>query len=296
MSIFKGSGVALVTPFDKDNNVNYDMLQKLIDFHVENGTDSIIIVGTTGEGSTLSMEEHAECIRQAVAMTKGKVPVIAGTGSNCTETAIKLSKDAEKDGADALLVVTPYYNKATQKGLKAHYTAVAKAVNVPIIMYNVPSRTGCKIEADTGAELVKEVGNIVAMKDATGDITYAADIMHLTNGDIELYSGNDDQVVPLLSLGGLGVISVLANVAPKQTHDMVYSYLEGDAAKARKIQLDAMPLIHKLFCEVNPIPVKYAMRALGFEVGTLRAPLSEIEPEHAKELVNAMKEFGLKTV
>ncbi len=294
MSIFKGSGVAIITPFDENDNVNFDKLQELIDFHCENGTDAIVIVGTTGEGSTLTMEEHSECIRQAVSMAKKRVPVIAGTGSNNTVEALKLSKEADSFGADAVLVVTPYYNKATQKGLKSHYTDVAKAINIPLIIYNVPSRTGCKVNADTAAELIKEVDNIVGMKDATGDITYAADLMHYTNGDCELYSGNDDMVVPMLSIGGIGVISVLANVAPKETHDMVASYLEGDVKKACDIQIKAMPLIHALFSEVNPIPVKYAVNAMGFDVGNLRSPLSEIEPEHARVLIEEMKKFGIK--
>ncbi len=294
MSIFTGSAVALVTPFTKDDHVNYEKLQELIDFHVDNGTDAIVIVGTTGEGSTLSMEEHSECIRQAVAMTKGRIPVIAGTGSNATETAVSLSREADSFGADAILVVTPYYNKATQKGLKEHYTSVAKSVNIPLIIYNVPSRTGCRVDATTAAELVREVDNIVGMKDATGDISYAADLMNLSGGDIELYSGNDDQVLPLLSLGGLGVISVLANVAPQKTHDMVDSYLKGDLSTAGKIQIDAIPLIHALFSEVNPIPVKYALNAMGMEVGHLRPPLTEIEDAHAKVLVDEMKKFGIE--
>ena len=293
MSIFQGSGVAIVTPFDKRDHVNYDMLEQMINYHIENGTDAIVIVGTTGESSTLSMGEHAECIRQAVAMAKGRVPVIAGTGSNSTETAIQLSKEADGYGVDAVLVVTPYYNKATQKGLKVHYTEVAKSVNCPVIIYNVPSRTGCKVNVDTAADLINGVSNIVRMKDATGDITNAADLMFLTNGEAELYSGNDDQVVPILSVGGIGVISVLANIAPKQTHDMVRSYLDGDVKTARDIQVKAMPLIHALFSEVNPIPVKYAMRAMGWDVGGLRPPLTEIEPEHAANLVAQMKAFGV---
>ncbi len=293
MSIFKGSCVAIVTPFDKDDNVNYDMLKTLVDFHCDNGTDAIVIVGTTGEGSTLTMDEHAECIRQTIAFAKGRVPVIAGTGSNCTKDAAALSKEADSFGADAVLVVTPYYNKATQQGLKEHYTQVAKNINIPLIIYNVPSRTGCRVNADTAADLIKNVDNIVGMKDATGDISYAADLMHYTNGDCELYSGNDDAVVPLLSLGGVGVISVLANIAPRQTHDMVMSYLNGDTKKAMEIQLDAMPLIHALFSEVNPIPVKYAMKAIGYDVGSLRLPLTPIEEKNAKVLVEEMKKFGL---
>lgn len=296
MAIFNGSGVAIITPFDKDNHVNFDKLQELIEYHVANHTDAIVIVGTTGEGSTLSMDEHAECIRQAVAMTNHRIPVIAGTGSNCTETAIELSKEADAFGVDGILVVTPYYNKSTQRGLKEHYTAIAKSVNTPLIIYNVPSRTGCKVNVETAADLILNVDNIVGMKDATGDITNAADLMYLTHGQCELYSGNDDQVVPMLSVGGIGVISVLANVAPQQTHDMCASYLAGDVQKAREIQIQAMPLIHALFSEVNPIPVKYAMNAMGFEVGSLRAPLTEMEEVNAKKLVAELNAFGIQTV
>ena len=296
MAIFNGSGVAIITPFDKDNHVNFDKLQELIEYHVANHTDAIVIVGTTGEGSTLSMDEHAECIRQAVAMTNHRIPVIAGTGSNCTETAIELSKEADAFGVDGILVVTPYYNKSTQRGLKEHYTAIAKSVNTPLIIYNVPSRTGCKVNVETAADLILNVDNIVGMKDATGDITNAADLMYLTHGQREQYSGNDDQVVPMLSVGGIGVISVLANVAPQQTHDMCASYLAGDVQKAREIQIQAMPLIHALFSEVNPIPVKYAMNAMGFEVGSLRAPLTEMEEVNAKKLVAELNAFGIQTV
>lgn len=223
-----------------------------------------------------------------------RVPVIAGTGSNCTETAIYLSQEAEKYGADALLVVTPYYNKATQKGLIAHYTAVAESVSLPVIMYNVPSRTGCNIQPETAVALAKNVKNIVGIKEASGNISQVAKLMQLADGCIELYSGNDDQVVPILSLGGNGVISVLSNVAPRQTHDMVMKYLEGDLAGSLAIQLAAIPVIDKLFCEVNPIPVKAALNQLGFQAGPLRMPLTEMEPEHQAQLKQAMIDFGIE--
>ena len=227
------------------------------------GTDAIIICGTTGESATLSEEEHSAVIRYAIKKVNKRIPVIAGTGSNCTATAIKLSKEAEKDGADGLLLVTPYYNKATQKGLIAHYTAIAKAVSLPIILYNVPSRTGCNLQPETIAALVKNVKNIVGVKEASGNISQIAKVKLLCGDDIDLYSGNDDQVVPILSLGGIGVISVLSNVAPKETHDMVMDYLNGDVDKARQMQLKAIPLIDALFSEVNPIPVKKALNLHG---------------------------------
>ena len=237
-----------------------------------------------------------ECIKFAIERVKGRIPVIAGTGSNCTATAIKLSKEAEKDGADGLLLVTPYYNKATQNGLIAHYTAVANAVNIPIILYNVPSRTGCNLLPETIAKLVKNVKNIVGVKEASGNISQIAKVKLLCGDDVDLYSGNDDQVVPILSLGGIGVISVLSNVAPKETHDMVMDYLNGDLEKAREMQLKALPLIDALFSEVNPIPVKKAMSFMGWEAGPLRAPLSEMEDAHAEVLRQAMKDFGIKVV
>jgi 4-hydroxy-tetrahydrodipicolinate synthase len=295
MAIFEGSGVALVTPFDENDHVNFAKLEELVNYHVANHTDAIIIVGTTGEGSTLTMEEHEECIRQCVVMADKRIKVIAGTGSNCTSDAIALSKQAQSFGADGILVVTPYYNKATQNGLKQHYTMIANAVDIPLIMYNVPSRTGCNIATATAAELIKNVDNIVGIKDATGDIVNAADLMYLTNGEADLYSGNDDQVVPLLSVGGIGVISVLANIAPQETHDMVASYLAGDINTAREIQIKAMPLIHALFSEVNPIPVKYALNAMGMNVGHLRLPMTEMEAANAAKLVEAMNAFGIQT-
>ena len=294
MSIFKGAAVAIITPFQENGEINYPKLAEILDDQIANHTDAIVICGTTGESSTLTHEEHLEAIRFTIEHVAGRVPVIAGTGSNCTETAIYLSTEAEKYGADALLIVTPYYNKATQKGLIAHYTAIAESVNLPIIMYNVPSRTGCNILPETAAHLVKNVKNIVGIKEASGNISQVAKLMRLTDGQIELYSGNDDQVVPILSLGGLGVISVLSNVAPRQTHDMVMKFLEGDVAGSREIQLKALPLVDALFCEVNPIPVKAAMNMLGWEAGPLRMQLTEMEPEHKEKLKKAMIDFGIE--
>ncbi len=294
MSIFKGAAVAIITPFLDNGEINYPKLAQILDDQIANHTDAIVICGTTGESSTLTHEEHLEAIRFTIEHVAGRVPVIAGTGSNCTETAIYLSQEAEKYGADALLIVTPYYNKATQKGLIAHYTAVAESVSLPIIMYNVPSRTGCNIQPETAAYLAKNVKNIVGIKEASGNISQVAKLMRLAEGQIELYSGNDDQVVPLLSLGGLGVISVLSNVAPQQTHDMVMKFLEGDIEGSREIQLKALPLIDALFCEVNPIPVKAAMNMMGWEAGPLRMPLTEMEPEHKEKLKKAMIDFGIE--
>lgn len=294
MAIFKGAGVAIVTPMYADGSVNYDQLEKNIDYQIAEGIDSIIICGTTGESSTLSEEEHAEVIRACVSYVNKRVPVIAGTGSNSTDTAIFLTKEAEAAGADGALIVTPYYNKATQNGLIAHYTEIAKHTDLPIVLYNVQSRTGVNITAQTTATLVKTCENIIAIKEASGNITQVADIMQLTDGQVDLYSGNDDQIVPLLSLGGIGVISVLANICPKDTHDIVMSYLNGDIIKSRDLQLKALPLIHELFNEVNPIPVKAAMNMLGMNAGPLRLPLTEIEPAHKEKLAAAMKAYGLK--
>ena len=293
MSIFTGAGVALVTPFKEDLSVDYDQLEKFIDFQIDNGTDSIVICGTSGEASTMSHDEQIEVVSACVSHVNGRVPVIAGAGANCTDEALNLAKRSEKAGADGLLVVTPYYNKATQKGLIAHYTSVANSIKVPVIMYNVPSRTGCGLNPETIAHLVKNVDNIVGLKDATGDLSHAAKTMNLCDGKLELYSGNDDQVVPLLSLGGLGVISVLSNIAPRQTHDIVMEFLEGDYKKAAKLQLDAIPLINALFCEVNPIPVKTAMNMLGWEAGPLRAPLCEMEDAHKELLRQEMIRYGI---
>ena len=296
MAIFKGAGVAIVTPMTADGEVNYEVLGEMLEAQIAGGTDAIIICGTTGESATLSEEEHSAVIRYAIKKVNKRIPVIAGTGSNCTATAIKLSKEAEKDGADGLLLVTPYYNKATQKGLIAHYTAIAKAVSLPIILYNVPSRTGCNLQPETIAALVKNVKNIVGVKEASGNISQIAKVKLLCGDDIDLYSGNDDQVVPILSLGGIGVISVLSNVAPKETHNMVMDYLNGDVDKARQMQLKAIPLIDALFSEVNRIPVKKALNLMGWEAGPLRAPLTEMEASHAEVLKKTMKDFGIKVV
>lgn len=294
MAIFTGAGVALVTPFHENGSVNFDKLDELIDYHCENGTDSLIICGTTGESSTLSEEEHMECIKFAVERTKKRLPVIAGTGSNATYTTIDMSKEAVEYGVDGLLIVTPYYNKATQKGLAAHYKAVAEEAKAPIIMYSVASRTGLNIAPETAAELIRDVDNIVGIKEASGNIAQVAKIMYLTDGKADLYSGNDDQIVPLLSLGGKGVISVLSNVAPKETHDICAKFFAGDVKGACELQLKAIPLIEQLFCEVNPIPVKKAVNLMGMECGGLRMPLTEISPEHEKSLAQAMKDFGIK--
>lgn len=294
MAIFKGAGVAIVTPFTDNNQVDYDKLGELIDFQVENGTDCIIICGTTGESSTLTHEEHLDCIRYAVKKTAGRIPVVAGTGSNCTETAIYLSQEAEKAGADGLLLVTPYYNKATQNGLIKHFTAIADAVKLPVILYNVPSRTGCNILPETAVALARNVKNIVGIKEASGNISQVAKLAALADGAIDIYSGNDDQIVPILSLGGVGVISVLSNIAPKQTHDIVAEYLAGNTEKSAKLQLKAIELCGALFCEVNPIPVKAGLNMMGFQVGNLRAPLTEMEPQNQEKLKKAMKEYGIQ--
>lgn len=293
MAIFTGAGVALITPMNDDGSVNYEKLRELLEFHVANKTDAIIICGTTGEASTLSDEEHLECIRFACEVINKRIPVIAGTGSNCTQSAIELSKEAEKSGVDGLLLVTPYYNKATQNGLKAHYKAIAKEVNVPIILYNVPSRTGTRLAPQTVVDLCHEVPNIVGVKDATGDISEVAELMSLAKGTVDVYSGNDDQIVPVLSLGGKGVISVLSNILPKDTHDMVASYLEGDVAKSCEMQLKYFDLVKALFCEVNPIPVKKALNLMGMEVGSLRLPLTEMEDANAKRLEEEMRKAGV---
>lgn len=283
----------MITPMNDDGSVNYEKLRELLEFHVANKTDAIIICGTTGEASTLSDEEHLECIRFACEVINKRIPVIAGTGSNCTQSAIELSKEAEKSGVDGLLLVTPYYNKATQNGLKAHYKAIAKEVNVPIILYNVPSRTGTRLAPQTVVDLCHEVPNIVGVKDATGDISEVAELMSLAKGTVDVYSGNDDQIVPVLSLGGKGVISVLSNILPKETHDMVASYLEGDVAKSCEMQLKYFDLVKALFCEVNPIPVKKALNLMGMEVGSLRLPLTEMEDANAKRLEEEMRKAGV---
>lgn len=293
MSIFTGAGVALVTPFKEDLSVDYDQLEKFIDFQIDNGTDSIVICGTSGEASTMSHDEQIEVVSACVSHVNGRVPVIAGAGANCTDEALNLAKRSEKAGADGLLVVTPYYNKATQKGLEEYYTTVGNSVDIPIIMYNVPGRTGTNIQPATAVKIAKSVDNIVAIKEASGDISQVATLMQMADGCIDLYSGNDDQIVPLMSLGAKGVISVLSNVAPKEAHDIVALYNEGKVKESCDLQLKALPMIHALFSEVNPIPVKKALNLMGKEVGPLRGPLSEMEEGHAAKLAEEMKKFGI---
>lgn len=294
MAIFTGAGVAIVTPMKENGDVHYEKLGELLEEQIAKGTDAVIICGTTGESSTLTHEEHIDVIKYAINKVAKRMPVIAGTGSNCTATAIYLSQEAEKAGADALLLVTPYYNKATQKGLIAHYTAIAESVKLPIILYNVPSRTGCNIQPETAVALAKNVENIVAIKEASGNISQIVKLMQLADGCIDLYSGNDDQIVPLLALGAKGVISVLSNVIPKETHDIVSLFMEGKVEESCALQLRALPLINALFSEVNPIPVKKALNLMGREVGPLRGPLSEMEDENAALLAAEMKAFGIE--
>lgn len=294
MAIFTGAGVAIVTPFKANGEVDYETFAKNIEFQIEKGTDAIIVCGTTGEASTLTHEEHIEVIRYCVECVNGRIPVVAGTGSNCTETAIYLSQEAEKAGADGLLIVTPYYNKATQKGLYEHFKMVAEAVKIPIILYNIPGRTGgVNILPETVVRLCTEVENIVGVKDATGNISQVAKLMSIADGKVDLYSGNDDQILPLLSLGGKGVISVLSNVAPTETHDICAKFFEGDVEGSRKLQLELLSLINLLFIEVNPIPVKKALQLMGMMGGTLRRPLTEMEEDNAAKLEKEMKAVGL---
>lgn len=294
MSIFTGAGVAIVTPMKENGEVNFEKLGEILEEQIAGQTDAIIICGTTGESSTLTHEEHLDAIKYTIDKVNKRIPVIAGTGSNCTQTAIYLSQEAEKYGADGLLLVTPYYNKATQKGLIEHYTAIANSVKLPIILYNVASRTGCNIKPKTAAYLAEHVENIVAIKEASGNISQVAEIAALTQGKMDIYSGNDDQIVPILSLGGKGVISVLSNVAPQYTHDIVAKFMEGKVEESRDMQLKALPLIHALFCEVNPIPVKTALNLMGKEVGPLRMPMTEMEEAHQEVLKKAMKDFGIE--
>ena len=293
MSIFTGAGVALVTPFKEDLSVDYDQLEKFFDFQIDNGTDSIVICGTSGEASTMSHDEQIEVVSACVSHVNGRVPVIAGAGANCTDEALNLAKRSEKAGADGLLVVTPYYNKATQKGLEEYYTTVGNSVDIPIIMYNVPGRTGTNIQPATAVKIAKSVDNIVAIKEASGDIGQVATLAALADGCLDIYSGNDDQVVPLLALGGKGVISVLSNVAPRETHDMVMKFLEGDVKGSLDIQLKYMDVIHNLFSEVNPIPAKRAVAEMGYCKNIVRRPLTEMEEDHAQVLIQSMKEVGI---
>ncbi|MBR3419139.1 MAG: 4-hydroxy-tetrahydrodipicolinate synthase [Oscillospiraceae bacterium] len=290
--IFTGAAVALVTPFHADGTVNYEELARLIDYQIENGTDALVIAGTTGESSTLSEQEHIDVIRFAVKHTNHRVPVIAGTGSNATATAVMLSQEAEQAGADALLLVTPYYNKTTQRGLYVHYKTIAESTKLPIILYNVPSRTGLGIDVDTAAKLA-EIDNIVAMKDAVGNITYTANLIERCGDNLTVYSGNDDQIVPMMSLGAKGVISVLSNIAPQETHDMTAAALAGDFKTAAALQLKYLKLIHALFCETNPIPVKEAVNRMGFAAGACRLPLYDMADSNKAILTAEMTKQGI---
>ncbi len=291
-TLFTGAGVAIVTPFNNDGSVNFEVLGQLIENQIANDTDAIVICGTTGEASTLTDDEQIETIKFTVDKVNKRVPVIAGAGSNDTRHGIELCKRCEQVGADGLLIVTPYYNKTTQKGLVKYYTDMAGATDLPVIMYSVAGRTGLNIAPSTVEQLAK-IENIVAIKEASGNISQVAEIAHRTKGNLDIYSGNDDQIVPLLSLGGKGVISVLSNVAPKYTHDMVMSYLNGDNEKATKMQLNCLGVVKALFCEVNPIPVKAALNMMGYNVGGYRAPLVEMDEENRLMLERAMKEFGI---
>ena len=293
MAIFEGAGVALITPFKENGEVNFEKLEELVEEQIAGGTDAIIACGTTGESSTMTHEEDDEVIRFICKKVNHRIPVIAGTGSNCTREAVSKSIAAEKAGADGLLVVTPYYNKATQKGLIQHFTTIANAVSIPVILYHSPGRTGVTMKPETIVTLCREVPNIVGVKEASGDFSAIAEIMHLSGGEIDVYSGNDDQIVPLLAMGGKGVISVLSNVAPRQTHEICASFFRGDVETSRRMQLEALPLINALFCEVNPIPVKAAMNLMGKEVGPMRLPLTTMEEQNQERLAKAMREYGI---
>lgn len=281
--IFEGSGVAIVTPFTNDNKINYDELKKLIDFQIRNNTDAIVVCGTTGESATLSNSERRELIKFTVEYVNHRVPVIAGTGSNNTQYAIELTKYAESVNVDGALVVTPYYNKTTQKGLICHYTSIANSVSIPIIMYNVPSRTGLNIEPNTAFEL-SNVKNIVAIKEASGNISQVLKIKELCQDNLQIYSGNDDQIVPILACGGIGVISVLANAKPNITHYICANFFDGKIKEALNLQIQNLPLINSLFCETNPIPIKYALNRMNYNVGQTRLPLVGLSNEHIEEI------------
>ena len=294
MALFTGAAVAIVTPFLEDQSVDYEQFAKNIEEQIAGKTDAIVVCGTTGEAATLSQKEHLDAIEFCVKQVNGRIPVIAGTGSNCTEEGIYMSTEAEKRGVDGCLLVTPYYNKCTQKGLFLHFKAIAESVNVPCILYNVPSRTGVNILPETAVKLCTEVKNIVGIKEASGNISQIAKLAHLANGKVDIYSGNDDQIVPILSLGGIGVISVLSNIAPKETHDICEYYFNGEVEKARDLQLKAIPLVDALFCEVNPIPVKKAMVYLGKSKEVYRSPLCEMSEANAEVLKQEMKNFGIQ--
>lgn len=293
MELFKGSGVALVTPFKSDGSIDYQALRKLIDFQVNNNTDAIIITGTTGESATLSYIEHLSVIEECINYTNGRIPVIAGTGSNCTKSAINMAKEAENLGADGLLIVTPYYNKTTQNGLINHYSKISEKVSIPIILYNVPSRTGLNIEPKTVKELVEKNKNIKGIKEASGNINNVLEIKELLGDKINIYSGNDDQIVPILSLGGVGVISVIANILPQETHDLVMNYLNGNIELSKKEQIKMLKLVKALFKETNPIPIKKALEKMNMINGYLREPLIELEEKHEKTLIKEMKNYGI---
>ena len=291
-TIFTGAGVAIATPMFDDGSINFDELGRLIDFNIDNGTDAIIICGTTGESATMTDEEHIECIRYAIEKVNKRVPVVAGTGSNHTEYAVNLSKKAQELGADAILVVTPYYNKTSQAGLITHFTAIANAVTIPVILYNVPSRTGVNIAPETCAELAK-VENIVAVKEASGNISQVAKIAALCGDSLDIYSGNDDQIVPIMSLGGKGVISVLSNCMPAETHEICQLCLDNKFDKARAKALELLDFSNALFCDVNPVPVKQALNNMGFKAGPCRLPLVEMSDANKEKLLNSMKAVGL---
>lgn len=293
MSIFTGAGVAIITPFHQDGSIHFVELEKLLEFQIENHTDAVIIAGTSGEASTLSHQEHLEVIRHCVEVVKGRIPVIAGTGSNCTATAVHLSREAQRYGADGVLVVSPYYNKATQNGLYEHFRKIAEAIQIPVLLYNVPGRTGCNIQPETVVRLCNDIENIIGVKEASGDISQIARLLSLADGKVDVYSGNDDQIVPILSLGGKGVISVMSNVAPKQTHEICQMFFDGNLAGSAGLQLKAMELIDALFCEVNPIPVKCGLNYMGFHAGVPRMPLTELEDIHKEKLKRAMQTFKI---
>ena len=293
MSIFTGAAVALITPMHEDGSINYEEMERIVNDQINHGTDAIVICGTTGEASTMTHEEHIETIKACVEMTKKRVPVIAGSGSNCTDTAIFLSREAQKAGADGLLVVSPYYNKATQKGLKQHFTAVAGSVDIPIILYNIQGRTGVNIQPKTIAELAKEVDNIVAVKEASGDLSQIATLMAMTQGDLDVYSGNDDQIVPITALGGKGVISVFSNFCPKEMHEICQACLDNDFQRAAEMNFHFVELMDIMFSDVNPIPVKTAMNLIGFNAGECRLPLVPMSYSGYHDLKDCLAKYNL---
>lgn len=293
MSLFKGAGVAIITPFHEDKSVNYEELTRFLEFQIAEGTDAVIVCGTTGEPPTMTEKERLSVIEHAVKVVAGRIPVLAGSGGNCTDNVISFSKKCQELGVDGLLVVTPYYNKCTQNGLYLHYKMIAEAVDLPIIMYNVPSRTGLNLLPETVARLAKDVENIVALKEASGNLDQVAKTIELVDGNLDIYSGNDDQIVPIMKLGGVGVISVLSNIAPRETHKMVQEFLVGNIKSAEELQNKYLGVIRALFCEVNPIPVKKALEFMGYKTKTLRMPLTEMEEENAVRLKDEMERVGI---